>query len=242
MNISIFDPIYQLLEKLGYPHPIHPSETHIPIGLVVGAFFFIWTARIFRRPGMAQTARHCIMVAFLFIFPTVLFGIMDWFHYFAGAWVFAIKMKILLATVLFVLLLISIIMGRKNEPYSGKILVLYTLSFLTVVGVGFFGGNLVYSGRIPAATGEFKVGEGVFASHCSACHPGGGNIFDPNKPIIGSPKMNDFNTFLTFNRNPKAGGKSSEGMPSFPSSIFSDSDAKELYQYITNVLERREKK
>lgn len=56
----MFDSVYQFLEKIGYPHPIHPSKTHIPIGLLVGAFFFAWVAFLFRRPGLARTARHCI--------------------------------------------------------------------------------------------------------------------------------------------------------------------------------------
>jgi len=56
----MFDSVCQFLEKIGYPHPIHPSKTHIPIGLLVGAFFFAWVAFLFRRLGLARTARHCI--------------------------------------------------------------------------------------------------------------------------------------------------------------------------------------
>jgi hypothetical protein len=72
--------------------------------------------------------------------------IMDWQHYFAGAWLFPIKMKLPLACVLLVLLFISIILGQKFGVESKSTLTLYTLSFLTVVFIGFFGGQLVYSG------------------------------------------------------------------------------------------------
>jgi len=32
--------IYQTLTKFGYTHPLHPTLTHVPIGLVIGAFLF----------------------------------------------------------------------------------------------------------------------------------------------------------------------------------------------------------
>ena len=44
-----FDAVYNLLAKLGYTHPIHPTEVHMPIGLVVGALVFIYIAVIFNR-------------------------------------------------------------------------------------------------------------------------------------------------------------------------------------------------
>ena len=51
--------IYQTLTKLGYSHPLHPTLTHVPIGLVMGAFLFVLVALIFRRTNLAQSARHC---------------------------------------------------------------------------------------------------------------------------------------------------------------------------------------
>jgi uncharacterized membrane protein len=32
--------LYDFAAKLGYPHPWRPAVTHIPIGLLVGAFVF----------------------------------------------------------------------------------------------------------------------------------------------------------------------------------------------------------
>jgi len=232
----MFDSVYQFLEKIGYPHPIHPSETHIPIGLVVGAFFFAWLAFLFRRPGLASTARHCIILAFIFVFPTILFGLMDWQHYFAGAWLFPIKMKLPLACVLLVLLFIDIVLGQKFGVESKSTLTLYTLSFLTVVFIGFFGGQLVYSGWTPVAPKEFQAGAKIFRARCSGCHPHGGNIIVSNLPLRNAPQLAELNSFAAFIRNPKMPDGSKGIMPPFPASRISDPDDKELYQYIINVL------
>jgi uncharacterized membrane protein len=70
----MFDSVYQFLSKIGYNHPIHPPEVHMPIGLVVGALVFALTALLFRRPMLAQTARYCTILAFIGTFPAILFG------------------------------------------------------------------------------------------------------------------------------------------------------------------------
>jgi uncharacterized membrane protein len=33
----MFNSVYEFLGKIGYHHPIHPTEVHMPIGMVVGA-------------------------------------------------------------------------------------------------------------------------------------------------------------------------------------------------------------
>ena len=45
----MLDAIYHFLNELGYHHPIHPTEVHMPIGLVVGALVFALVAGLFRR-------------------------------------------------------------------------------------------------------------------------------------------------------------------------------------------------
>ena len=40
----MIDAFYNLLDKIGYLHPIHPAMTHMPIGLVVGSLFLGVTA------------------------------------------------------------------------------------------------------------------------------------------------------------------------------------------------------
>jgi len=52
----MIDYIYQTLTEIGYTHPLHPTLTHVPIGLVMGAFFFAIVGLIFKRTNLAQSA------------------------------------------------------------------------------------------------------------------------------------------------------------------------------------------
>ena len=140
----MFDPIYQFLANHGYSHPIHPTEVHMPIGLVVASLVFIYIAVIFRRHNLEQTVRHCIILAFIWIFPTIFFGYMDWQHFYAGAWLFPIKVKLVAAAVLTVLLLLAVIVGHRRGAASKIAVTIYTLCFLVVVVLGYFGGQMVY--------------------------------------------------------------------------------------------------
>ena len=45
----MFDSLYELIAKTGFTDPLHAPVTHIPIGLVVGAFIFFLLAVIFKR-------------------------------------------------------------------------------------------------------------------------------------------------------------------------------------------------
>jgi len=137
--------IYQwLADTLGYTHPLHPTLTYIPIGLVIGAFVFGIFALLLRESKYAVTARHCITLAFLGVFPTILLGYMDWQHHYGGAWLFEIRMKIILAISLTLLLLAAVLMHRKWRPGAAPILFVYLLAFLNVVALGYFGGELVF--------------------------------------------------------------------------------------------------
>ena len=89
--------IYQTLTKFGYTHPLHPTLTHVPIGMVMGAFLFMLVPLIFRRTNLAQTARNCSVLALIAAVPTALLGIMDWLHFYGGSLLFPIKMKLILA-------------------------------------------------------------------------------------------------------------------------------------------------
>ncbi|MHB1620590.1 MAG: DUF2231 domain-containing protein [Sulfuricella sp.] len=118
----MFDSVYKLLDQLGYSYPIHPAEVHIPIGLIAGALLFRIAATLFRQPGLGKTAYHCTILAGIFLFPTVLFGLMDWQHFYAGAWLFPIKIKMVLAAILIVLVFASIILAHKNGVGSRMVL------------------------------------------------------------------------------------------------------------------------
>ena len=103
-----FEYVYKALSAIGYTHPIHPPMTSLPLGMVMGALVFALLALASRRSGMTVTARHCIILALISVFPTMLLGYMDWHQYYGGAWLFPIKMKITLAISLILLLSFSI--------------------------------------------------------------------------------------------------------------------------------------
>ncbi len=169
----MIESIYQILAKFGYTHPLHPALTHVPIGMVIGAFLFALVAMIFRSTTLIHTARHCAILGLIGLLPTALLGIMDWQHYFGGSMLFPIKIKLVLAGVLLVFLILAVVLGASRQTFSMSIFTLYFLCLLTVVGLGYFGGELVYSKKPPVdemPAGLAAEGAAVFQQSCSACH------------------------------------------------------------------------
>ena len=222
--------LYEALNSLGYHHPLHPTQVYVPIGLVVGALVFALVALVFRRGRLVMTPRHCIILAFLWVFPTMILGIMDWQHFYEGAWILPIKMKLITAPILAVLLGLAVFLGRKYGSTSMKVLPIYFLCFCAVTVLGYFGGELTYAGRTVSGLKEYKAGQEIFSAYCTTCHPGGGNTIDPGRPILHSALLQNQDIFNLWLRNPAT------PMPAFPSSKISDAQAKELYAYIQNVL------
>ena len=197
--------IYQTLAKFGYTHPLHPTLTHLPIGMVMGAFLFALAAIIFNRTSLAQTARHCVILGLLAAIPTALLGIMDWLHFFGGTMLLPFKMKLILAVILISLLLLAVVLGFFGERFHKMVLALYVMSLLTTIGLGFFGGEIVYGQRPTAGVelGDLAAkGALVFQTNCSACHltdstgkkigPGLKGLFKGDKfPISGRPITED---------------------------------------------------
>jgi hypothetical protein len=56
--------------------------------------------------------------------------------------------------------------------------------------------------------------------------------------VDGAPQLIDFNTFLLYLRDPKQPKPNIALMPIVPATKVSDEQAKELFDYITKVLER----
>lgn len=176
--------IYQILANLGYHHPLHPALTHIPVGLTLAGFIFIFIGHIRNRSKYVQTARHCAGLALLMAVPTAIMGYLDWQHFYAGADLLAIKVKIALALVLFALLSISVALGRRLDKRTAPRAVVQLLSVLAVAGLGFFGGELVYGKKTAtiepevsqleapgaATTESIAAGQNLFSQNCSFCH------------------------------------------------------------------------
>ena len=59
---------YHIMEKLGFSEPIHPPMDHMPEGLVVGAWILVLAAWVLRKPGLSVTARHCMVLALIFLY------------------------------------------------------------------------------------------------------------------------------------------------------------------------------
>ena len=232
----MIETIYNLLEKIGFIHPIHPPFTHGPIGAVFVAFCLGLAALLWRRKNLMLSAYHAVIIAFILLIPTVIAGFMDWQHFYSGAWIFPIKMKIALATSLFILLATTLIVFRIKNVHPSILMMLFTLCFFNVMGLGYFGGQLVYEGRIPAVSDEFLAGQKIFVNHCSGCHPNGGNILFPNLPLRSAPQLKSYQTFIDYVRNPLLPNGLKGPMPAFTQTKLSDSKAEELYSYILHGL------
>ena len=133
--------IYQTLSKFGYTHPLHPTLTHLPIGMVMGAFFFVLLTLTFPRTNLTQTARHCSVLALIAAVPTGLLGLMDWQHFYGGSLLFPVKMKLLLAGIFIVFLILAVIFGAFGKTLSKLTIALYVLCLFSVIGLGYFGVN-----------------------------------------------------------------------------------------------------
>jgi hypothetical protein len=138
----VIEPVYQLLEQIGFTHPLHPAITHLPMGMAMGAFFFGLAS--LRFTFLAATARHCAVLGAIFVPPTIIAGIFDWQHYYDGDWSALFITKFVLALLLPILLLAAVGTGGGERDDSRLPLVLYALCLFTAVGLGYIGGEIGY--------------------------------------------------------------------------------------------------
>jgi uncharacterized membrane protein len=228
MTPSWIAAFYQLLNQWGYTHPLHPALVHFPIGLIGGGLILGGIGTLFRREPLVRSARHCLILAFIFWFPVVLFGYMDWQHFYGGVWLTPIKIKVLLSIILFFLLLSGLLNEFRKGRNSHVALVIYILLIVTAAGLGFMGAQLVYGSKPPAPSKTRAVGEQVFIENCRSCHPNGGNTVDPQHPIVHSPRMNTLAVFTDWLRHP------APTMPAFPENRLSSGQVQALYDYLND--------
>jgi uncharacterized membrane protein len=196
--------LYQFMDRVGFHHPLHPALTHLPVGLIMAAFIFALMDMVLHKSTLAQTSRHCLLLAIAVLPATALLGYFDWKTRIGGAMLFPIKMKLLLLPALFALLIAAALTGREEMVHSIKYKALLTLSFLVVVAIGFFGGELVFgagkalSRQNTASTFSLPDGRDLFRQKCSMCHltdsettkigPGLKGLFQRKKmPTSGKP-------------------------------------------------------
>jgi mono/diheme cytochrome c family protein len=253
----MIDSLYQFLAKLGYTDPLHAPVTHMPIGLIFGALVFLLVAIIFKRQNLVLTARHAAILAFVMVFPTILFGVFDWLHFFKGALITAIKVKMVLASVVLVALAVGVILGNEVKMRSWLMTMIYAIAFLSAIGLGWYGaglypGTVKRGGNAEAGGGQsqtgltmtvsparaaVQAGQTIFSNNCQSCHADGGNIVAPNSPLKSSRQLASRDTFVSFIRSPKMPNGSAGDMPPFPKDQVDDVQADNLYQYIESMVQ-----
>jgi mono/diheme cytochrome c family protein len=239
------DALYKLLATFGFTDPVHAIFVHLPIGLVISALIFLLVSVIWKREHLAITARHVSILAFIFVFPTIIAGVIDWQHFYHGALVPQIKAKIALASVVTVVLLVGVVFGGKAKLRNALNVVIYVLAFFAVIALGYFGGRLVYGGRSAGSEAaaspaqlsqQAKAGEAAFTDNCSGCHQGGGNSIAADYTLKASKKLVDAATFTAFVRKPTMRDGSVGGMPAFASRDLSDAQVGDIYAYVAAMV------
>jgi len=105
---------------------------------------------------------------------------------------------------------------------------IWVLFILPIAGWIFFGETMIFSGSIALAAQD---GAKLYALHCGACHPHGGNKINPAIPLTGSAKIKSLAVFTAYNRNPLKADGSKGVMPAFPKDKISDQEMKLIYDY-----------
>lgn len=86
----------------------------------------------------------------------------------------------------------------------------------------------------PVSTPEAKTGEKLFGQHCSVCHPAGGNIINPEKPLYRKNReANGIKTaedIIATLRNP------GPGMNKFDEKTISAQDAQAIAEYVLKTF------
>ena len=111
---------------------------------------------------------------------------------------------------------------------------IWFLFILPIAGWVFFGDTMIFPGSMALAAPN---GTNLYALHCGACHPHGGNKINPAIPLTGSVKMKSLAAFTAYNRNPLKADGSKGVMPAFPKDKISDQEMKLIYDYSLTLTE-----
>lgn len=141
----MIDSLYTSLANIGFTHPLHPMLTHVPMGMVIGMALFSLVGILAKNNTLMQTAFHCSVLALVAVVPVVGAGILDWLHLLQGSWNPYIIAKMILATILTLLLALSIILKRRGAS-PGRMFLIYLFCLACAAGLGYSGGELVYGG------------------------------------------------------------------------------------------------
>jgi mono/diheme cytochrome c family protein len=261
----LIDGFYRLMGSLGFTHPLHLVFAYIPVGLIAGAFLLSLLAVIRRRQNLRVSAGHAGVLALVFVFPAVLFGVFDWMHYYDASSSPAIRLKMILSLALFVLLAAALVLRGEPRVGSGVLTGVYAAAFACVLALGYFGAEIVYHGPAAAeapakiaapsfeeiggeqesgaaqaapsgAAEDLQAGKVIFASNCQGCHAGGENQVIPSLPLKEAKQLDSFEQFVSFVHDPRLPNGAKGPMPAFPADVLSDTQARKLYAYIRSML------
>jgi uncharacterized membrane protein len=150
----MIDDLYLLLAKFGFNEPLHSPITHMPIGLAVGALIFFIIAIVFKKKSLVLTARHASILAFVFVFPTILLGVFDWIHFYHATLFTPIKIKMGLASLALILLGTGIILGSEIKLHSLSMVIIYATTCVAMIGLGYFGAGIIYGRGLEMKTAK----------------------------------------------------------------------------------------
>lgn len=89
-------------------------------------------------------------------------------------------------------------------------------------------------GAAGTAKESSKKGEALFKQHCTACHPDGGNIINPQKTLhrksLEANNVKSAKDIINKMRNP------GPGMTKFDEKMIPEKDAKEIAEYILKTF------
>ncbi len=141
---------YQLLGMIGFTHPLHPVLITMVVGPAIASFLFAALAFFFQKPDYYKTSRQLTVVAFIFWFPTVAVGIIDWIHFYGGSNnMVEINNKLVLAGVLFLVLFGNIMLFKAGQKKPLILLLLTLAATINVSLLGFYGGEIVFGKAAP---------------------------------------------------------------------------------------------
>lgn len=144
---------YNILQAIGYGHPLHPVLTHLVIGPVIAALLFALLGWFANKPVFLRTARHMTGLAFIFWFLAVAVGVLDWVHFYgASVDIPQIQIKVIFALILLVILVTTLVVNRFSPENSKRPIILYLLAVVCVIVIGFEGGDLVFGSHSSLAT------------------------------------------------------------------------------------------
>ena len=141
------DSLYQLVEKWGFPFSLHTFFSHMPIGLVFGAFGFALLSWFIDSEALHRTAGRCLLMGLVTLIPSVLLGYLDWQRFLGGASLDAIRIKSILTAVLLILMVITLMTVSKKQAARFKQVALYFTCSVCMLVIVYYGNVLSHMNK-----------------------------------------------------------------------------------------------